>query len=321
MCEIPLIHTKRRRLSNQLGLLPSPKRLQLKDNTPYVPPTLLNPIPKITLSSKALNDVPTEKLKISTQHYGRNDSFLEEPLITKLTSSEASSNHPGQYYREIQARDQSTVIAGNVYNIQPREYKGPDEILAFGLCLGQAPRIDLDNFIGRAAELDVMSQILQPGYQSTEQRHLVLGGMGGIGKTQIAIAYAQRHQRGYTSTFWLNATSKQLLQVSFRLVVRRFLTAQDAEQLNDDQILARVHEWLSDTRNRQWLLIFDNYDDPDQFGIEEYYPYAAHGSIIVTSRLPGRVSGQQVHVQPLSDTEESVEILRTRSRRANMKNG
>jgi len=227
-----------------------------------------------------------------------------------------------QYYHEINARDQSTVIAGNVsYNIQLNEYKGPDEILAFGLCLGQAPRIDLDKFVGRATELDMMSQILQPGYQSTEQLHLVLGGMGGIGKTQMAIAYAQRHQHCYTSAFWLNATSKQTLQLSFRLVAGRFLKAQDAELLNNEQILVRVHEWLSDTRNTQWLLIFDNYDDPDQFDIGEYCPYAAHGSIVITSRLPDHVNGQQVRVQPLSNIEESLEILQTRSRRENVKNG
>jgi DNA replication protein DnaC len=52
--------------------------------------------------------------------------------------------------------------------------------------------------------------------QSREQRRLILGGMGGIGKTQLAIAYAKRHCGSYESIFWLNAVSEFALKTSLR---------------------------------------------------------------------------------------------------------
>ena len=52
-----------------------------------------------------------------------------------------------------------------------------------GVCLGQAPYIDPELFIGRNSELTQMTEILKPGDKSGEHRRLVLGGKGGIGKT------------------------------------------------------------------------------------------------------------------------------------------
>ena len=93
------------------------------------------------------------------------------------------------------------------------------------------------------------------------------------------------------------------------------------ETLDDQRVLARVHEWLSNTKNSRWLLIFDNYDEPTQFDISQYCPYAAHGSIVITTRLPDQVqlSSDKVRVQPLRDTDESLEILQRRSRRQNVR--
>ena len=78
---------------------------------------------------------------------------------------------------------------------------------------------------------------------------------------------------------------------------------------------------LSHTRNTLWLLIFDNYDDPDQFEVGNYCPYTAHGSIIITTHLPDLVGGGQVRLQPLSDINESLVVLQTRSRRGQVKDG
>src|SRR5438105_15679269 len=74
-----------------------------------------------------------------------------------------------------------------------------------GVCLGRAPYIDPKLFIGRNADLNQMDEILRPGSKSREHRRLVLGGKGGIGKTQLAIAYANHHRDDYESVFWINA--------------------------------------------------------------------------------------------------------------------
>lgn len=191
----------------------------------------------------------------------------------------------------------------------------------YGLCLTSAPLINPSDFIGRTAEIDSMRQVLQPGSPSTEQRQLVLGGMGGIGKTQLAIAYARRYKASYTSVFWLNATSELTLKASFRLLAGRIVRPQELETLDDEQALARALAWLSYARNTQWLLLFDNYDDPDQFDISKYCPYVGHGSIVITTRLPELAIGQPVRVRPLTSIEESLEILQARSGREHVKSG
>ena len=144
--------------------------------------------------------------------------------------------------------------------------------------------------------------------------------MGGIGKTQLAIAYARLHQACYTSVFWANATSEQMLVTSFQLLARRVLEATEVAALNREEALSRTLAWLAVVRNTRWLLIFDNYNEPTHFDIGQYCPYASHGSIIVTTRLPELVSGQLVRVQLLQNIDESLEVLQIRSQRVNVSN-
>jgi len=148
-----------------------------------------------------------------------------------------------------------------------------------------------------------------------EQRVLVLGGIGGIGKTQLAITYAKRHRASYSSIFWLNATSPTTLKGSLRSLARRVLPLGAGRQCDDDQILEHTARWLSEGENTRWLLIFDNYDEPDGYDIKKYYPSASHGSIIITTRLPEQVTGVKVKVSALTRIEESLQILEKRSER------
>ena len=189
------------------------------------------------------------------------------------------------------------------------------------MCLSQAPYIDPTLFVGRESEISEMREALKLGDKRQKQQRLVLGGMGGIGKTQLAISYAKRYDSDYKSVVWLNATSEATLKDSFRELAELIFDVQEPGVLEGEQSLVHTRRWLSDTINTQWLLIFDNYDDPDQFNIDKYYPSASHGAIIITTRRPHRVAGRRIAVQPLSSIDESLEILQTRSHRENVKSG
>jgi hypothetical protein len=178
-------------------------------------------------------------------------------------------------------------------------------------------------FVGREAEFRDMESILQRQADSPGliRKVLILGGMGGIGKTQLAITYAKRHRHSYSSVFWLNANAEVTLKNSLRAVANRILPPETVSKLDDGQIWAHVSNWLSKMDNTRWLLIFDNHDDPDQYKITKYYPSVAHGSIIITTRQPDRVNGEKIKVQSMSKEEESLRVLATRSGRENVMSG
>ena len=156
---------------------------------------------------------------------------------------------------------------------------------------------------------------------STERRKLVLGGSGGIGKTQLAIAYARRHQDLYDSIFWLNATSSQALETGLQKLAQHVLSLEVSQHVDINHLLPLLSRWFSDPDNKRWLLIFDNYDEPDQYQISKYYPYASHGSIIITTRRPNKVLGTPLKLSHIVDIENSLQILKTRSGRQNMEFG
>ena len=201
-------------------------------------------------------------------------------------------------------------------------YSTADSLVDYdrGPNLIDAPDIGDGLFMGREAELKQMEAILLPDSHSLTRKELILGGMGGIGKTQLAIAYAKKHYT-YSSIFWLNAISESALRTSLRRLAPQILLGETVEQLDEDQLWVQISLWLSKLENSRWLLIFDNYDDPNQYQIEQYYPFVAHGSIIVTTRQPDRVNGYQIKVQPMTNDEDSLNILATRSGRPDVLSG
>lgn len=212
-----------------------------------------------------------------------------------------------------------TVLILSIVANAPREdfhFRGPK-----GIHLGQAPSIQPELFIGRSAELDEMNRLLHPDDGSDERRVLVLGAMGGFGKTQLAIAYARQPGHRYKSIFWLNATSEATLKDSFRRIANQIFEVQDPKVLEGEQSQIKTCNWFADPRNRDWLLIYDNHDDPKTFRIEDYYPDAQHGSIIVTTRRPDLVIGTEFLVKCLSDLRSSLEVLATRSGRKQVESG
>ena len=198
--------------------------------------------------------------------------------------------------------------------------------LAFSL--DAAPEIDY--FVGRATDLALIESIFLP-LNAVKREVVVLHGLGGIGKSQLAIEFAKKHRDDYTAVLWLNAKTKDTLKRSFAANARRLpkeslnqellYGSQDEESL--DRILRETQAWLSLPGNDRWLLIYDNVDNPkvpenedeQAYDVRSYYPQAHQGSVIVTTRWKTMRLGHMLEVAKLSKVEDSISLLEQTSQR------
>lgn len=113
---------------------------------------------------------------------------------------------------------------------------------------------EVENFVARKTELIEIDKALGG---DGSRRAVVLHGLGGIGKTQLAIAYAKWHKDDYSGIFWLNIKDKDYLQQSFAKVARQIsreypsafqLTNIDINE-SPDQVIDAVKAWLSRPNN------------------------------------------------------------------------
>jgi tetratricopeptide (TPR) repeat protein len=112
---------------------------------------------------------------------------------------------------------------------------------------------------------------------------LAIKGLGGIGKTQIAVEYAYRawEQGRYTHIFWINAASQEALLTSFQMLAERLPHFAAQDEQDQHKLIAAVLLWLQ-TCPEPWLLIFDNADEPTL--VQPYLPQQGRGSILLTTR-------------------------------------
>jgi hypothetical protein len=186
--------------------------------------------------------------------------------------------------------------------------------------LSQYPNPD---FVGRKDILEVMDKHLLPSetpnsgnVQNT--RLFALCGMGGIGKTDLAVEYAHSRRSKFGAIFWLEAGGVSQLASDFGRIATQLglQTAEEVKSLESSIEIAKA--WLTkrrsinDGENDNWLLIFDNADNLDV--ITDYVPYHGNGSMLVTSRDPFAKehffsNGSGIDMEPLS-TADSATLLR-----------
>ena len=96
-----------------------------------------------------------------------------------------------------------------------------------------------------------------------------------------------------------------------------------AEQLNEEQAVQLVRQWLSQAENKTWLLMFDNYDDPrlpsirssTGYDIRTFFPYSTQGSILITTRSSSITFAKPVRLNKFDDLNQSLAVLTRRSGR------
>jgi pimeloyl-ACP methyl ester carboxylesterase len=186
----------------------------------------------------------------------------------------------------------------------------------------------VEHFVGRDRDIAEICEALQyDGSRKTTFLH----GLGGMGKTQLALAYAQRHKEEYSAVFWVNSKDVDTLKQGYAAAAKRIFRdhpslvyLKTAAESNDlDEAAEAVKRWLSSARNDRWLVIYDNHDTPKlsghnapgTFDIRTLLPEADHGAVLITTRSSRLPVGRPVAVKKLQDIEHSLEILSQTSRR------
>jgi hypothetical protein len=148
-----------------------------------------------------------------------------------------------------------------------------------------------------------LERVLLPRPELSQRQKIhVLHGLGGIGKTQLALEFVRQHYRLFSAVFWLDGSSADSVKQSIASCASRIPQGQVSEKsrtyatngdTNVDTVVGEVMQWLAQPGNTAWLLIFDNVDreykrrggDIDAFDVTHYFSGGDHGSVLITTRL------------------------------------
>ncbi|KAF5683593.1 kinesin light chain [Fusarium denticulatum] len=160
-----------------------------------------------------------------------------------------------------------------------------------------------------------MTAWLRDKYSSSTSR-IALVGMGGFGKSQVAIHFVHtiRDETPQTNILWVHASSKPRFEEAYRAIAERMkLPKRDDPTTN---ILALVRDWLQTEQSGPWLMVLDNADDVNLFwprGTDEqllasFLPKRQNGTILITSRtldVAERLTGSHKNIFRVSTMDET----------------
>ncbi|GAB1311953.1 P-loop containing nucleoside triphosphate hydrolase protein [Madurella fahalii] len=176
------------------------------------------------------------------------------------------------------------------------------------------------DFVGRSHILGQLKSGFEHGQKFTDgtsQPIVAIYGLGGIGKTQIALAYIYwlRETHPQVSTFWVHASSAERFRQAYAFIAQECQVPGYDDPKAD--VLSLVKTWLRSQDRGRWLMVIDNADDIHLFSqpgnLGKWIPECPHGSVLVTTRnkavgLRLTRSGRLIEVEKM-DEGESRQLL------------
>jgi hypothetical protein len=157
-------------------------------------------------------------------------------------------------------------------------------------------------FTGRDGMLNQLHDTLRGGRRVAVQ---ALHGLGGVGKTQLALEYAHRFAGEYDLVWWIPSEQPELIGDHLAALARELRLTSPDTPIPDAVKSLRDHLRLA----RRWLLVFDNAEDPETLD-----PWLSDGpgDILITSRDPNWTEVAHALDVDVFVRTESITLLRTR---------
>lgn len=134
-------------------------------------------------------------------------------------------------------------------------------------------------FTGRDQELERLHVQLQQRTVAAIGQIQSINGLGGVGKTALAIEYAYRYSTDYSCIFLVHADSIEAL-ISSYLTIAALLNLPEKNAKEQEIIVQAVKIWLK--TQKHYLLIFDNADELEL--LNQFIPSDAQGHFLITTR-------------------------------------
>ncbi|KAL4766480.1 uncharacterized protein BDW70DRAFT_165606 [Aspergillus foveolatus] len=140
-------------------------------------------------------------------------------------------------------------------------------------------------FVGREAEIAKIEELM-----NSPPSKVAICGLGGVGKTQIALETAYRmREREFNSIFWVPCTSHESVEQAYMSIAQKL----GIHGVKATEAKSKVKAYLSQEEAGKWLLIFDNADSLDMWSrstvvgstpLTDYLPRHEQGHILFTTR-------------------------------------
>lgn len=169
--------------------------------------------------------------------------------------------------------------------------------------------------------MELHGKLLPEPNTPPKQSSCLIHGLGGLGKTQIALEYTYRYRDSYDVIFWLRAGSSADLVEGILAIARKMKL--DKGTVSNDVMTESVRNWFEETGELlacnifccclhqaecRWLLVFDNVEKSSD--LIPFWPRTKHGAVLLTSQLAHLRTLHEIQVEPFTTIEGSALLSR-----------